>query len=279
MAITRERKVEQADSLRRELAEIQTAFLVDFRGLDVDGATDLRRKLREQEASFRVVKNRIALRAVEELPLNKLGDAFVGQTAIAYTEGDVVGLAKALKEFAKEYETPQFKAGVVDGEPISIEEFEQLAELPGREALIGKALYLMQYPVSGFVTALSGILRGFVTALDQIRDNKEQAGEAAPAEGQETPESGEAGVAEEPVESGDAGAAEEPVDGGEGDVAEEPVEGDRTPDEEPADGEEPAEREVGAEAEEAPAEAEEPPAAAEEPPAEGEEETAGDEEE
>lgn len=169
-------KIEQVELLQQELSAIPHAILVDFRGLDVEGATDLRRRLRDEQASFKVVKNTIALRAVEELPLGQVSEAFEGQTAIAYTTGDIVALAKVLREFTKEHETPQFKAGVVDGKPITAEEFNEIARLPGREELIAKALYLMQYPVSGLVTALSGILRGFVVALEQIRQQKEGSG-------------------------------------------------------------------------------------------------------
>ena len=178
MAISRAQKEQNVEELRAELAGIQHAILVDFKGLDVAGASDLRRKLRAEEAQFKVVKNSIVERAIGDLPLAELKHLLVGQTAIAYTEGDVVGLAKTLSEFAKEFETPKFKGGIVDGVPISAEEFEQLAKLPPREELIGKALYLMNYPITGFVTALSGILRSVVTVLDQIREKKDEAGEA-----------------------------------------------------------------------------------------------------
>ena len=87
----------------------------------------------------KVVKNSTALRAVGDLPLAGLEDEFVGQTAIAYTEGDVVSLAKVLREFAKEIRNPEiFKGGIVDGAPISAEEFDQLAQLPPREELIAQ---------------------------------------------------------------------------------------------------------------------------------------------
>lgn len=178
MAISRAQKEQNVEELRAELAGIQHAILVDFKGLDVAGASDLRRKLRAEEAQFKVVKNSIVERAIGDLPLAELKHLLAGQTAIAYTEGDVVGLAKTLSEFAKEFETPKFKGGIVDGVPISAEEFEQLAKLPPREELIGKALYLMNYPITGFVTALSGILRSVVTVLDQIREKKDEAGEA-----------------------------------------------------------------------------------------------------
>lgn len=185
MPISRTQKEQNVERLRAEFADVPHAILVDFKGLDVAGATDLRRKLGASEARFKVVKNSMVLRAIEDLPLAELKELLVGQTAIAYTEGDVVSLAKTLREFAKEFETPNFKGGIVDGVPISAEEFEQLAKLPPRQELIGKVLYLMNYPITGFVTALSGILRSVVTVLDQIREKKEEAGEMEPVEAAE----------------------------------------------------------------------------------------------
>ena len=182
MAIDRAQKEQNVKQLRADLAGIPHAILVDFKGLDVANATNLRRKLRENEANFKVVKNSTALRAIEDLPLAEFKDLFVGQTAIAYTDGDVVSFAKTLRQFGEEFETPSFKGGIVDGAPISAEEFEQLAKLPKRDELIGKALYLMNYPIQGLATVLGGILTGVVTVLDKIRDKREQGGEAEPVE-------------------------------------------------------------------------------------------------
>ena len=272
MATSRAQKIENAANLREDLAAVPHAFLVDFAGLDVMNATDLRRKIREQEGTFRVVKNATALRAVEELPLAELADAFVGQTAIAYTSGDAVGLAKVLRDFHKEFETPSFKAGIVDGDPISAEQFDQLAQLPGRDELIAKALYLMNYPVSGLVTVLGGVLRQAVTVLERIREQKEAAGgDAAPAEAEEAAvvASGEADVEAEdaaPDTADEAAPAEEEAAPAEEEAA--PAEEEAAPAEEEAA---PAEEEAApAEEEAAPAEEEAAPAEEEAAPAEEE---------
>ena len=219
MAIDRAQKEQNVKELRADLAGIPHAILVDFKGLDVANATNLRRKLREDEANFKVVKNSTALRAIEDLPLAEFKDLFVGQTAIAYTDGDVVSFAKTLREFGEEFETPSFKGGIVDGAPISAEEFEQLAKLPKRDELIGKALYLMNYPIQGLATVLGGILAGVVTVLDQIRDKRaQQVGEAeasqeAPveevAEAEEEAEVTEVTAAPEEAQDVEAGLVEE----------------------------------------------------------------------
>ena len=228
MAIDRAQKEQNVKQLRADLAGIPHAILVDFKGLDVANATNLRRKLREDEANFKVVKNSTALRAIEDLPLAEFKDLFVGQTAIAYTDGDVVSFAKTLREFGEEFETPSFKGGIVDGAPISAEEFEQLAKLPKRDELIGKALYLMNYPIQGLATVLGGILTGVVTVLDQIRDKREQGGEAEPVETshQEGPVEEEVAEAEEETEAeGVTAAPEEAQDAAPDSVEEEgPVE-------------------------------------------------------
>lgn len=269
MSIARLQKEENAQRLRDELSGIPHAILVDFKGLNVEEATELRRKLRDGEARFKVVKNSTMLRAVENLPLAELDDALVGQTAIAYTEGDAVNLAKVLTEFAKDFETPNFKAGIVDGAPISAEQFEQLSTLPPREELIGKLVYLMAYPMTGLVTALNGILQGFAIVLEQIRAQKEEAGEAEP-------QAAEA-VEEQPAEEAETGASDESAEAAEAAASEEPAEEVQAPAEEAeATSEEEAAAEAAAEepAEEvAPAEEAE---AAGETPAE-EVEAAGDE--
>lgn len=177
--MNREEKSAEVEYLKDILGKAEHAFLVDFKGLNVQGATELRAELRKSEATLRVVKNRLALRAVEGTPMGNLQTSFVGQTAVAYTYGeDVVGLARALRDFAKEYDVPEVKAGVVSGEAIDISRFSEIAGLPSRDELLAKALWLMQYPVTGLVIALDGIIRKLVIALDQVRAKKDTAGEA-----------------------------------------------------------------------------------------------------
>lgn len=170
----RPEKIETVEFLHGEFVQDPDVIVVDFQGLDVGSATELRRRIRDHDAEFRVVKNTLALRAAEETAMEQVRDAFVGQTAIAYTSNDIVGLAKLLRDFHSEYEVPRFKAGVVDGETIGAEEFEALADLPPRDELVAQALYLMQYPVTGLVTALQGVVKNLAVVLDQIRQEKEK---------------------------------------------------------------------------------------------------------
>ncbi len=172
--MNRTQKQTEVELLNETIGAGSSAFLIDFERLDVARSTDLRVKLREKDGRLRIVKNRLAKRAFADTGLAELESSFVGQTAIAWTPGeDIVGVAKILRDFAKQHEIAPVKAGVVDGKVITTEEFQQLADLPSREELIAKALYLMQYPITGFATALNGILRNFVVVIDQIRQQKE----------------------------------------------------------------------------------------------------------
>lgn len=167
-------KQEEVKVLGETLGQAANAFLVDFKGLDVARSTDLRIKLREKEGCLRIVKNRLAKRAFADGALGAVEANFAGQTAIAYPLGDdVVGVAKVLRDFAEEHELAPVKAGVVDGQPISPEEFATLADLPSREELIAKTLYLMKYPITGLAATLGGVLRNFVVVLDAVRQQKE----------------------------------------------------------------------------------------------------------
>lgn len=166
-------KQQEVTVLNEALGEAANAFLVDFKGLDVARSTDLRIKLREKDGRLRIVKNRLAKRAFAEGSLEVLEGDFVGQTAIAYPVGDdVVGVAKVLRDFAREHEIAPVKAGVVDGRVITLEEFAILADLPSREELIAKVLYLMMSPITGLATVLNGLLRNFVVVLGAVQQQK-----------------------------------------------------------------------------------------------------------
>lgn len=172
--MNRTEKQQEIELLGETIGAGQSAFLIDFNKLDVARSMQLRVRLRAKNARLRIVKNRLAKRAFADGALGQVADAFRGQTAIAYPEaGDVVGIAKVLRDFNKEHELAPVRAGVVEGRPITPAEFESLADLPSREVLLAKALYLMKYPITGLATALNGVLRNFVVVLDQVRQQKD----------------------------------------------------------------------------------------------------------
>lgn len=167
-------KKEQVDSLKSELEGIQTVFLCNFQGLTVGKDNQLRRKIREKSAEYVVVKNSLLRLAFEGTPFQQIDEHLIGNTAIAYTKQDIVGLAKLIADFSKENEKFSFKAGVVEGKVISLKDLDAVANLPSKEVLVSKLMFVLNYPIQGLVTALSGITRNLVVTLDQIRQQKEQ---------------------------------------------------------------------------------------------------------
>lgn len=172
MTLTRSSKEELIASYEEGLAAAPHAFLLSFDRLTVNQATDLRARVRETGGSYVVVKNTLALRAVKGKGLENLGDQFKGPTAVAYTNDDVVGLAKALSEFCKEVPTVDFKGGLVDGQPVAADQVEDIAKLPSREELLAKLLFLLQSPITRLARGLAAIPRQLVIALDQIQKQK-----------------------------------------------------------------------------------------------------------
>jgi len=172
MAQTRTRKEELITHYQEGMAAAPHAFVVNYQGLTVPQATDLRNRIRDQGASYEVVKNTLALRAVEGRSLEQLKEHFQGPTAVAYSAEDPVNLAKALTEFQKEVPILEFKGGLVDGEAIAAEQVGDIAKMPGREELLAKLLFLLQSPITRLARGLAAIPRQLVVVLDQIEKKK-----------------------------------------------------------------------------------------------------------
>jgi large subunit ribosomal protein L10 len=172
MALTREQKQELVDRYEQGLAKAPHAFLVSYQGIKVTDVTELRERVRQSGGSYEVVKNTLALRAIEGKPLAALSDTFTGPLAVVYTESDPVAVAKALTEFAKTVPQIVFRGGVVEGRPIAANEVEQIAKLSGRQELIAKLLFLLQSPLTRLVRTLSAVPRELVVVLDQVSKQK-----------------------------------------------------------------------------------------------------------
>ena len=165
MAVTRAVKQEELTRLEADLKGSESAILVDYKGLNVPQVTDLRRELKKAKASYKVVKNTIARRAIKGTVFEGLGEHFVGTTAIAYTASDPVLLAKTLTTFAKTAPALQIKAAVVQGRAIKAAEVTELAALPGKPELSAKLLFLLSAPMVQLVSVLSATPRDFVGVL------------------------------------------------------------------------------------------------------------------
>jgi len=174
MPLSRESKHELLESYKAELAEAPHAFLLDYKGITVPQVTELRAKVRDSGGQYLVVKNTIARRAIEGTALGELEPHFEGPIAVVFSDGDPVSLAKALTDFAKTTPVLEFKGGLVNRQQIAAEQIKEIAELPSREELIAKLVFMLQSPIARLVRGLGGIQQQFVSVLDQIAKSKEQ---------------------------------------------------------------------------------------------------------
>jgi large subunit ribosomal protein L10 len=172
MPLSRADKEEMLAEYEGGLATAPHAFLLGYQGITVPQVTELRNRVRQSGGEYVVVKNTLALRAIEGKPLAALAGTFTGALAVIYTEGDPVAVAKTLTEFAKTVPQIVFRGGVVEGRPIAANEVEQIAKLPGRQELIAKLLFLLQSPISRLVRTLSAVPRELVVVLDQVSKQK-----------------------------------------------------------------------------------------------------------
>ena len=167
------------EALVAEFAEklklAKAAFLADYRGLNVEQANDLRRKLQAVGVEYRVVKNTLLRLAAKDTAVACLDEHLVGPTAIALVTEDPVAPAKALIEFAKQNNVFELKAGMLNGKLLVAADIKALAELPSREELLAKMLGSMSAPATNFVGVLAAVPRSFVQVLAAIKDQKEAA--------------------------------------------------------------------------------------------------------
>jgi large subunit ribosomal protein L10 len=173
--VNRERKSEIVEELTEEFRSSTSMLVADPRGLTVAGIKDLRIRLREQGATFRVSKNTLARIAAREAGQEPLLDLLEGPTGIALCHEDPAPVAKAMADFARTSRLLEVRGGVLEGRVIDAATVRTLATLPPREELYAKLVGSIASPISGFVNVIAAIPRGLVVALDQIRQQKEAA--------------------------------------------------------------------------------------------------------
>src|SRR5947209_7470622 len=179
----RSEKQQDLDNLKTDLAKISSVILTTFQGITVEDDTKLRRAVQAAGGKYQVVKNTIAERAGNGTPAEGVLKNLTGTNSIAYTTTDAVALAKALTKIAKDVPAFKFKAGVMEGRVISIAEIQQLANLPSKEELISKIMFLLNAPAQRIAAAMNALPRNMaVTVNEAIKANK-----FGPATGEATP--------------------------------------------------------------------------------------------
>jgi large subunit ribosomal protein L10 len=212
--MNREEKSAAIKEIAAEIEGSEAIFAVDYRGISVPQAAELRSKLREADASFRVVKNRLTKIAADQAGEERLAELLSGPTALTFVRGDTAQAAKAITTFNKEHAVLSYRGGFMGATALDEAAFESIARLPGREVLNGQLAGVVASPLTGLVRGLGSMIQGLALQLGQIAEKGLVSGEApaaaeAPAE-EPRVEAGEAPAEDEKAE--EAPAAEAPDD-------------------------------------------------------------------
>jgi large subunit ribosomal protein L10 len=202
--MNREEKSATIQEIAAQIEGAEAIFAVDYRGISVPQAAELRGKLRETDASFRIVKNRLTKLAATQVGEERLAELLVGPTALTFVRGDTAAAAKAITTFNKTHDVLTYKGGYMGEIALDEESFQSIAKLPSREVLIGQFAGVVASPLTGLVRGLGALIGGLALQLGQIAEQGLVTGEAPPAPAAEEPA---APAAEGPA----APAAEEPA--------------------------------------------------------------------
>lgn len=203
--MNREEKSQAIKEIAAEIDGSEAIFAVDYRGISVPQAAELRSKLREADASFRIVKNRLTKIAADEVGEERLAELLQGPTALTFVRGDTAQAAKAITTFNKEHEVLTYKGGFMDATSLDEAAFKSIAKLPGREVLNGQLAGVVASPLTGLVRGLGSMIQGLALQLGQIAEKGLVTGEAPPADEAESSDDGsqgeEASAEEAPTEA------------------------------------------------------------------------------
>ena len=222
----REQKTAVVEELATELKDATAIFAVDYRGISVPQAAELRAGLRDADTRFRIVKNRLTLRAADEAGTDGIKTYLSGPTALALVKGDAALAAKTINRLGSEWELLDYKGGLMDGAELDPDTFKAIARLPGREALNAQLAGVVASPLTGLVRGLGSMIQGLALQLGQIAEQGLVTGEAPaaeePAPDPEPAESPEESSEEEAPEGEEAGQGEaEETTEGDADIGEE----------------------------------------------------------
>lgn len=176
--MNREEKAALVEELADQIRSADAIFAVDYRGISVSHAAELRGRLRDANARFRIVKNSLTERASDAAGADSLKELLEGPTALAFVGGDAALAAKALNEMGRQLGTLAFKGGLMDGNALTAEDIKAIARLPAREILHGQLVGTIAAPLSGLVRTLNALIAGLAVQLGQIAERGLVSGEA-----------------------------------------------------------------------------------------------------
>jgi large subunit ribosomal protein L10 len=201
--MNRDQKATAIAEIAANINESQAVFAVDYRGISVPQVAELRSKLREADATFKVVKNSLTERAADEVGATTLKELLEGPTALTFVRGDIATAAKAVADYGRATQLLPFKGGLMDGAAIDPDQIRSLSRLPSREVLYGQLVGVVASPIGGLVRSLGGLLGGLAVALGQVQQKKESgeipAGEVSAAVTEAVPAAEESPAEAEPA--------------------------------------------------------------------------------
>src|SRR5437764_954640 len=179
--MNREQKAAAIAEIAENIKEADAVFAVDYRGISVPQAAELRAKLRDADTRFRVVKNTLTERAADQAGAESLKPLLEGPTALAFVRGDAAAAAKAIADYARATDLLPFKGGLMDGNTLTPDDIRAISRLPSRDVLYGQLVGVIAHPISGLARMLNQLIGGLAIALGQIQE-KGLVGQGAPAE-------------------------------------------------------------------------------------------------
>jgi large subunit ribosomal protein L10 len=209
--MNREQKAAAIAEIADQIQESEAIFAVDFRGISVPQAADVRTRLRDADATFRVVKNTLTERAADQVSAESLKPLLEGPTALTFVRGDVAMAAKAIAGFNRETQLLAFKGGVMNGDALDADQILAISRLPAREVLYGQLVGVVASPITGVVRGLNALLSGVAVALGQVLEKKES-GEIPAGDAPAASAAAEAPADAAPADAAPAETATEPAE-------------------------------------------------------------------
>ena len=200
--MNRDQKSAVVEQVATDIQEAEAVFAVDYRGMSVTQAAELRGRLIDADAQLRVVKNTLTERAADQAGADSLKGLLEGPTALTFVRGDVAAAAKAIADFRKANELPQFKGGTMNGDALTVDQIESIAKLPSRDVLNAQLVGVVASPITGLARGLNALIAGLAVQLGQIAEQGLVGGGApAPEAAAEEPPAEEPPAEEPPAEA------------------------------------------------------------------------------